>query len=362
MKVGIWNDVSLNPTHCATYMKCADVMDFNFIGVDGNEQNKLGKVKLSKAEWYDSWVDGVPYIQVGMDNGEINHKGMQEIKKHDLVEVCEPWFTSSAQIAEAGVPIVVFTYENLPFRHATTIERNAIQTCADACAFWTVATDMAAVCWSDVMGIPREKIAKAPRAIDCDKFKPAENPEPRDKVRILLNGRITWTKGGEDLIFAAKALSRVRDDFEICFIGREEGAGAWYRELITELGLRSFVKFLPGRDYHEMPSLYHDVDIVCILSIPNQGWHEQWCYSHLEAMASGLPVVGTLNDGAMAQVPRQLLLPPNRHDILAYTLNGLIEDADGRKNIGAENRRVALEHFNAETRAKDLHEFYKSCI
>lgn len=358
MQVGLFNDIWLNPTHCSTYRRCGDFM--TFIGVDGNESNKLGKVKLPKLEWYESWNDKVPLIQVGIRHGRVMENGMDEIRKFDLVEVCEPWFSTSAQIANE-VPSVVFTYENIPLTHNTTAEANNIQACASKCRKWVVSTDMSYHCWVNVMNVPAEKVVKIPRATDCDQFRPADEPRT-GKKRILLNGRLTWAKGGEDLIFAVKAMSRRRDDFEVSFIGVAEGMQKQYADLIKSLGIEKIVSVLPWRDYHEIPALYHDFDIACILSIPAHGWHEQWCMSPGEAMASGLPVIGTTSDGVSAQIVPEMLIPPNRHDLLAEKLEYLLNDDAARRQIGEANRQHMLDHFNAETRAKELREFYAACL
>lgn len=363
MKAGLWNAAFLNPTHASAYMRCGEFM--TFIGLTGNESNKLGKFKLPRLEWFDSWRRGMPLIQVDMERSLITREGMETIKGFDTVSIGEPWFLSCAQIAEA-VPTTVFTYENLAYVHNTTIEQATILKCAQACRLWIVATEMAAFAWGSVMGDAsfKKKVRVVKRAIDVDFFKPDENKPKNEKVRILLNGRKTWSKGYEDLLFAAKALSRVRDDFEICFIGKDDGAEEHLTGLVERLELKDRVTLLPQRDYHLMPTLYNEVDVLCVLSIPVQGWHEQYCLSILEGMASGLPVIVTESDGSMAQLRHDDfgMIPVNRHDILADRLRQLLDSEQLRRETGAEMRRRAEVYFNAETRAQELKALYGGCL
>lgn len=131
--------------------------------------------------------------------------------------------------------------------------------------------------------------------------------------------------------------------------------GSTYRslqDLVTDLGLGTSVRFLNYVD--DVWGLLRAVDL-CVHSSVLEGCPN----GVLEAMASGLPVVGTDIPGIRESVGPQgyeFLVPPGDSDAMAATIVRLMIDKDLRFDMGNINRRriereFGLERLGTETAA-----------
>jgi glycosyltransferase involved in cell wall biosynthesis len=82
----------------------------------------------------------------------------------------------------------------------------------------------------------------------------------------------------------------------------------------------------------------------------------------LEAMAAGLPVIGTRTGGIPELVldgETGLLVPPERPDELAAALDSLAADRERRLELGRRGRERVREHFSADAIARRTVELYE---
>jgi glycosyltransferase involved in cell wall biosynthesis len=86
--------------------------------------------------------------------------------------------------------------------------------------------------------------------------------------------------------------------------------------------------------------------------------------SMLEAMGSGLPVVGTAVDGIREQITPEIgiLTPPEDPRALADAIVALHRDPGRRSELGEAARRRALTHFSLERQAAGLDEAYQAAL
>ena len=84
----------------------------------------------------------------------------------------------------------------------------------------------------------------------------------------------------------------------------------------------------------------------------------------LEAMAAGVPVVGTRVDGIAEQLAGNagLLVDPEDPAGLASAIERLVRDADLRAELGAAGRRRVLENFTVEHQAAGLTRAYEQAL
>ena len=167
-------------------------------------------------------------------------------------------------------------------------------------------------------GVAADRIELSYPGVDVDRFAAASGGAGRGHV-ILAPARLEWEKGHHDLFRALAALRRgivdaprdAVEDARLLIVGRgpEESR---LRTHADELGIGDAVEFR-SVPYDEMPSLYAEASCMVLASLPRSGcsllpggiphcfWEEQFGLVLAEAMAAGLPIVGS-RSGAIPEV------------------------------------------------------------
>jgi glycosyltransferase involved in cell wall biosynthesis len=162
--------------------------------------------------------------------------------------------------------------------------------------------------------------------------------EPRATL-VTCVARLTKQKGLFDLLRAMSRLREAAPDARLLIVGRGE-LNAKLRGVVSLLGLESVVRFLGFR--RDIRRLLSASDLLVLPS----HW-EGFGLVLLEAMAVGIPVVGT-RVGAIPEVVADgetgLLVPPRDPDALATGLVRLLRHPDTAAEMGlAGRRRLAVE-------------------
>jgi glycosyltransferase involved in cell wall biosynthesis len=109
-----------------------------------------------------------------------------------------------------------------------------------------------------------------------------------------------------------------------------------------------------GRLPHEaLPALYRDHDAFVFPSI----WREPFGLTHLEAMASGTPVVSTADGGQgefLEHGSNALVVPKADPAALADALALLARDGDLRRRLAATAREMVARRFSVDRYVDDL--------
>lgn len=200
----------------------------------------------------------------------------------------------------------------------------------------TVTTAKMAESIVDRYKIRIEKIGVIPNYVETDRFRP-EATGPRTKVRVGFVGRLDTQKNLHNLITAA-----VDMDIEVWLIGY--GPLKEQLERFAE-GTKADFKFLGNVPNHELPSLLNQCDIFTMPSL-----YEGHPKALLEAMACGLPVLGTRVPGI------QEIIVDGENGVLSETdavslregLRRLVEDAPLRQRLGRAAREYVQAHFALE--------------
>ena len=128
--------------------------------------------------------------------------------------------------------------------------------------------------------------------------------------------------------------------------------------LKKELGLDDCVEMLGSRSLAELKDWYYRATIFVMASVlcPT-GETDGLPTVIIEAMASGLPVVGT-KTAAIPEAVRDglngFLVPANQPEPLADRIQLLIEDDELRVRLGEAGRRIAEVEFNLKRKAEKL--------
>lgn len=132
--------------------------------------------------------------------------------------------------------------------------------------------------------------------IDLARF-PQRSPRPRqrdDELRLIYLGRLSPEKGIETAVEAMKQLAagETRAMLDIWGVG-PTGYTERLRSLVQDARIDSEVKFRGAAKADDVPRILADYDALIFPSV----WPEPFPRTVLEAMAIGLPVIGTTNGG-----------------------------------------------------------------
>jgi len=182
--------------------------------------------------------------------------------------------------------------------------------------------------------------------IDCNRFRPTESQDGlRDdgKVRILFASRLLRDKGVYELLEAAAILKRRGLAAQVLVAGDAwpENPASLAREEIDDIARSGLVEYLGHVE--DMPALIRRCDIVVLPS-----YFEGTPRVLMEAAATARPVVATAIPGCEGLVQHGvngLLVPVKDSRALADALERLIRDAELRRELGQQGRRIVLETF-----------------
>jgi len=203
-----------------------------------------------------------------------------------------------------------------------------------------------------------------PNGVDVERFSPgrsrlrADWGLAQDEVAILLARRLVPKNGVADF---ARALALLGPGPWHAVVAGDGPERAGMMDILRRAGLLAEtgrrVRFLGAVSNSEMPDLYRACDIAVLPSLA-----EATSIAGLEAMASGLPLVGTSVGGIpsiIAENRTGLLVPPASPAELARALGELIADANLGKRFGAAARERAVAEFSWPTIARRTAEVYR---
>lgn len=166
-------------------------------------------------------------------------------------------------------------------------------------AVTTLATGTPAVECYRAMGLPAAKIDSLPYIVDADHFATAREGRDWDTAgsRLGVCGRLAQIKGQT---VALEALARAREkaaayplELLVAGTGPDE---PMLRQQAAGLGVSNAVHFLGWVEYDRFPSLLRECGALVMPS-----WRDAYGVAVLEAMAAGLPVLGSRGCAAVRE-------------------------------------------------------------
>ncbi|MEW5794740.1 MAG: glycosyltransferase family 4 protein [Candidatus Zixiibacteriota bacterium] len=218
--------------------------------------------------------------------------------------------------------------------------------------------------------VPKERLHTIPQGIEIAPLtagKPDESAAraklglPLDAIVIGLVGRLDPKKGQDIAIEALARLHQNDRRAHLLLVGEQSFAegdafAASVRALVNRHGLRDhvhFVSFLP-----EVEWAYAAMDIFVLAS-------KSECYGMVtvEAMAAGLPVVGT-NDGGTVSIidsgRNGLLVTPRNVDELAAALMKLLDDPALASRLGRTAHEEAIVKYTHSRQCEAWERLFES--
>ncbi len=196
------------------------------------------------------------------------------------------------------------------------------------------------------------------QGIPIERFPLKENPgELHDPVRILYVGQLHAYKGVHNVINAAHKVVKEKGlaYLTVTIIGG--GPEKYQLELIkTAASGQALINFTGQVEHAHLPRLYREHDIFVFSSI----WQEPFGLTHLEAMASGTPVIST-NDGGHGEFlvhnQNALIFGKENEEQLAEHIVTIIEDNELRHRLTVTARKIVEEQFALSAYVDRLEQF-----
>lgn len=228
----------------------------------------------------------------------------------------------------------------LAFLHKRIFERaDAVQAISGFLAQWAVKMGYTRV--PDIV----------PNGVDIERFTKRITPETRRSMRTALGygetdvvivtaSRLSLKNGIDDLI---RSLTTLPEQYKVLIIGEGEDREKLH-SLVSQKGLQARVQFLGKKGHDELPQLLQTSDIFCRASLS-----EGLGNSFLEAMAAGLPIIGTpvggipdfLTDGETG-----VFCQPNDPVSIGIAAKRIQEEHGLREKLIQQGEALVREHFN----------------
>ncbi len=198
--------------------------------------------------------------------------------------------------------------------------------------------------------------------IDPELFRPSADPRPERPLQIGFVGRLVPEKCADLLIRAVHSLGQSRLNVEMVVIGQGPERQA-LEALATALGIADRVVFRGVFPSTQMPTLYPLLDVLVVPSRTQANWKEQFGRVIVEAMASGVPVIGS-DSGAIPDVIGDggLIFPEGDHAALTAALRDLAENPAQRAALAARGRQRVVDHFTHASLAKQTIAVYQEML
>lgn len=195
-------------------------------------------------------------------------------------------------------------------------------------------------------------IRHVPLGVDPERYRPAGPERPAERAKLGLRGFVVGYVGRllamKGLAVLVDALPRLPEDCTLLLVGAGPERDA-VEERARRLGVEDRVRILGGVPHEEVPRLMGLLDVLVLPSLTTPRWKEQFGRVLTEAMACGVPVVGS-DSGAIPEVIGDAgrVVPEGDSAALAEVLAALARDEAERARLAAAGRRRVAEHFTWE--------------
>jgi glycosyltransferase involved in cell wall biosynthesis len=219
-------------------------------------------------------------------------------------------------------------------------------------------TDSAASVWREKGYTGR--MAVVPQfGVDPDLFRPADANPVQRPFTIGYIGRLVEEKGIHLLLEAA---SRLSGDWRLRIVGSGPEK-ARLHQLADQLNIGGRIDWIEWIASAEMPAQYHQLDVLVVPSLTRRNWKEQFGRVLIEAMSSGIPVIGS-DSGAIPDVigDAGLITPEGDSAALSEALVKFQQDHPLRATVAERGRARVVAHFRHAQVAADTVRVYREML
>ncbi|MCB1367383.1 MAG: glycosyltransferase family 4 protein [Rhodobacteraceae bacterium] len=206
--------------------------------------------------------------------------------------------------------------------------------------------------------LPR-RVPIQPMGVDTEALrrKTPYQPARKDEViRVFACGRLNIVKGHQDLMQAVSLLAERGLKVELDIAGEDDDGGNGYRReleaLLEAKGLTGRVRLLGAISSDQVRDRLHAAHIFVLAS-----WHEPLGVAYMEAMASGVPTIGTDAGGVPELITHGetgWLVAPKSPEALADAIQTIAADPALATRLGEAGQRLIEARFHSAIGAETL--------
>lgn len=291
-------------------------------------------------------------------------KAMREHQPHLIDLGHEPYSVACAELLTLckwfapGVPIIIQVNQNINHKYPPPfnwLEQRAYRRVVAAFA-----------CSDTVVEVLRAKgfdkpAPIVPFGVNTEAFRPAES-STRKQGEPLTIGFVGRLLPGKGLNVLADALSQLKSmPWKLLVVGdgpvREE-----FEEKLREGGMRDRTEFTGAISFDQVPPLFHKMDLMVLPTETTKRIREQFGRVLVEAMASGVPVVGS-TCGAIPEVigDAGLVFREGDSEALASALKRMLSDEGLRAQLVAAGLS-RVEDYSWDRVAEKTYDLYKQVM
>lgn len=193
--------------------------------------------------------------------------------------------------------------------------------------------------------------------VDVVRFTPGNTPTP-PPFHIGFLGRLVPEKGIDLLL---QSLLRLPEECELWLAG--EGDETRWRAMAEQLGVAPRVRWLGNIPSTHVVEYLRRLHVLVLPSRTTPRWKEQFGRVLVEAMACGVPVVGS-DSGEIPRVIGEagLVFAEGNAEALAACVRTLVEQPALRQQLARTARQRAVEQFSMEQVASRYAQFWQSLL
>jgi len=223
---------------------------------------------------------------------------------------------------------------------------------------------------NEVYGLRGPKITVIPGGVDIDRFRPVAKKAPiRHHLGIPEDSAILFTvrnleprMGLENLILAFKVVVEKRPD-TFLVLGGKGPLEPELRDLVRDCGLADLVRFTGYIAEDTLPAYYQMADLFILPTLDLEGFG----LVTVEALASGLPVLGTPVGGTreiLAHMGPEFLFadttPESMASLILESVQTWAGDPQAYRQISKKCRRVAEHYYSWEAHITQLESVFQN--
>ena len=202
------------------------------------------------------------------------------------------------------------------------------------------------------------EIAVIPQfGVDPETFSPGPRHDTTDEPFVIGYAGGLLPEKGVDLLL--RACAGLDTDWRLLLAGEGDEQPA-LQQLAGELGIAERVSFVGRIASQAMADFYRRLDVLVLPSRSTPNWKEQFGRVLIEAMACGVPVIGS-DSGEIPHVigDAGLIFPEDDIDALAGQLKRLHEQPTLAAELAQRGRNRVLTHFTMQSVAQRTVEVYE---